>query len=205
MVKINLFVVVIVMIVKSSLALGQGSSGYEVLDTPINQGESNKIEVVEFFNYGCPHCFALEPLLHSWEQDNVDRVVVTREAPPLNDFWLPRSQAFYAAQVLDIADKLHQPMFDAIHIEGNKLRSPKAILEFVESQGVDRKSFQTAMNSDAVKEKIDSAMMLAKSVHITGVPTLLVAGKYVTGTRLAGGHEEVTAVLDELLVLEEKH
>ena len=202
MVRLNLSFVIIAVLLSTSIALGQNSPRYEVLESPIEQTESNKIHIVEFFNYGCPHCFALDPLLHSWEQENVDRVVVTLEAPPLNDFWLPRAQAFYAAQVLDIEEKLHKPMFNAIHLEGNKLRKPKAILEFVESLGIDRKAFQQAMNSDAVKERIDSAMALAKSIHITGVPTLLVAGKYVTGTRLAGGHEEVTDVLDELLELE---
>ena len=190
------------LLLSTTVSVAQDSTGYLVLETPVLQTESDTIEIIEFFSYGCPHCYALDPLLHDWEKKHADTVTVIREAPPLNEFWIHRSRAFYAAEQLGYIDKLHTPIFDAIHRDGLKLRKPAKIVDFVESQGVDGDKFQQAMLSDEVKAEIADAMELARSIDITGVPTLLVAGKYVTGTRLAGGHEAVTDILDQLIAKE---
>ena len=186
------------LLVGSSM-IANAQSGYEVLETPLRTAKADKVEVVEFFWYGCAHCFRFEPYIKAWKKNLPDNVEFVHAAPPLNPAWKVHSQAFYAAKVMGIADQLHEPMFNAIHIDKKPMRKPKDIVKLVESLGLDGKKFQKAMKSFNVDAKLRQSMKLAINAGINSVPTMLVNGKYRTSESIAGSYENLIKVLSDLV------
>lgn len=186
----------------ASLPAWAQQGGYQLIDPPLRTADESKVEVLEYFWFGCPHCYAFEPTINKWKANKPEHVNFIREAPPLNPSWLPHSQAFYAAEVMGVTDKVFEPIFDAIHKEKRALRSPKALAKFVGELGVDSEQFQKTMNSFAVDARIRQSMQKARASGITGVPTIVIAGKYVTSNSLAGGHEGIISVIDRMVAEE---
>lgn len=182
-----------------SSIIANAQSGYEVLESPLRTGNTEKIEVIEFFWYGCPHCFRFEPQLEAWKKTLPDNVEFINAAPPLNAAWKIHSQAFYAAQVTGIADQFHEPMFNAIHIDKKPMRKPKDIVKLVESLGLDSEKFQKAMKSFNVDAKIRQSMQMAINAGVNSVPTVIVNGKYRTSGSIAGSYENLIKVLNDLV------
>ncbi|OED37665.1 hypothetical protein AB833_22615 [Chromatiales bacterium (ex Bugula neritina AB1)] len=180
----------------------QAQQGYENLSAPQRTSNPDKVEVVEFFWYGCPHCFQFEPHISEWVKNKPDNVEFITMAPPLNPAWKIHSQAFYAAEVLGILDDFHEPMFNAIHKERKSMRKPKDIAKFVESLGFDGKKFTKTMKSFNVDAKIRQAMQKARDVGISAVPTVIVNGKYRTSGSIAGSYPRLIEVLDQLVAKE---
>ncbi len=177
--------------------------GYKTIDPPVNTTvEAGQVEVLEYFWFGCPHCFAFEPVINDWAANKPDHVTFVREAPPLNPGWMSHSQAFYAAEVLGVTDKMFEPFFNAIHVDKRRLRKPSEIAEFMGELGIDSKKFLATMESFAVQARIKQAMLRASASGITGVPSMVVNGKYLTGNSIAGGHQGIVRVLDELVETE---
>jgi thiol:disulfide interchange protein DsbA len=173
--------------------------GYELISPAQPTSDADKVEVVEFFWYGCPHCYDFEPYMEDWAKTKPDNVSYRLEAPPLNSSWTVHSRAFYAAETLSVLDKLHRPLFDAIHKDKRQLRTEAAILEFVAEVGLDKEAFAKAMNSFAVDTKIRRASQLARAHQIRGTPTVTINGKYKTSGSLAGGNPAVIDVIRELV------
>lgn len=187
----------------STLTLAQSHpDGYETLPTPVavnpSSAESGKVEVLEFFWFGCPHCFAFEPSINEWKDSKPDYVNFVREAPPLNPSWLAHSQAFYAAQVMGVTEQMFEPLFNGIHVKGLPLRDAESISEFVGTLGIDSAEFLKTMKSRVVSVRIEKSMELAIDVKVRGVPAILVNGKYMTGNSIAGGHEQIIQVINTL-------
>ncbi len=180
----------------------QAQQGYETLSTPQRTGNPDKIEVVEFFWYGCPHCFQFEPHIKEWAETKPDNVEFITMAPPLNPAWKVHSQAFYAAEVLGVLDQFHEAMFNAIHKERKSMRKPKDIAKFVETLGLDGDKFEKTMKSFNVDAKIRQAMQKAKDVGISAVPTVIVNGKYRTSGSIAGSYPQLIQVLNQLIAKE---
>ena len=176
--------------------------GYEELETPLGTTNPDKIEVVEFFWYGCPHCFQFEPYIEAWKKNKPDNVVFINVAPPLGDGWKVHSQAFYAAQVLGVLDQFHEPMFNAIHKDKKPMRKPKDVMKLVESLGLDAKKFAKTMKSFNVDAKIRQSLQQARDAGISAVPTVIVNGKYRTTGSLAGSYPNLIKILDELVAKE---
>jgi len=175
--------------------------GYEVLAAPQRTANPEKIEVMEFFWYGCPHCYQLEPHMKEWLADKPDNVEFVLVAPPLGPNWKVHSQAFYAAQVLGILDQFHEAMFNARHRDNKQLRKPKEIGQLVDSLEleVDGKKFVKTMKSFNVDAKLRQAMQLARDMKITSVPSVIVNGKYKTSGRLAGDYPTMMSVISKLV------
>ena len=198
----NLLRAVLVFFSFSSLAMAQG---YEELPNPPKRADTDRVEVVEYFWFGCPHCFAFEPTINKWAEDKPDYVDFVREAPPLNPAWAPHSQAFYAAEVLGITDQMFDQFFDAIHKDKKRLNSPKSISKWVGGlgiEGVDADKFQKTMKSFAVDAKIRRAMELARNERINSVPSVVINGKYKTTGSMAGSNQKVIEVINELTASE---
>lgn len=197
---------------KSGLALGaaaavpyapsvfaQSGPGYQTIDPPMNTRVSGKVEVVEFFWFGCPHCFSFEPAINAWkENDKPDYVEFVREAPALNPSWENHSRAFYAAELMGITDEFLEPMFNAIHLEKRKLRSEKQIVKFVDEIGLDGEAFGKNMFQFGVETKLNQSKLMAQAAGLTGVPSVVINGKFLTGASLAGSHQDVIRVINEL-------
>lgn len=164
----------------------------------------DKIEVVEMFFYGCPHCFNLESTVEEWKKDLPDNVSFRYVPAVFKDTWAPLAKAYYAMEKMDLLDKLHSPLFEAIHFEQRRIYTEEAIVDFMAEHGVDRDEFMDAMNSFAVKTAVNKAKKMTDASGISGVPALIVNGKYMTGAALAGSEEEIFEVVDFLVQGEQK-
>lgn len=186
--------------VASANAWSQSNPPYRVIEQKMPTGDESRVEVLEFFWFGCPHCFAFEPAINGWKDSKPDYVDFVREAPPLNAAWEQHSRLFYAAQILGITDGMFDKTFDEIHKKRQRLRDPAKIAKFIESLdlGVDAKTFEKTMSSFAVNTSLNRSINRAQQAGISAVPSIVINGKYLTGTTLAGSHEGIIDVINEL-------
>ena len=159
---------------------------YELLPIPVQTGDPSKIEVVEVFSYGCPHCFDFDAVLESWRAKQPSDVAFRRVPAMFRPEWVILAQAFYAAEVLGVTDRVNKPIFEAIHLEGLNPGDPAVLANiFEESAGVDGEQFLKVLNSFGVRSKAQQADAQGRMYRLPGVPTLIVDGKYqVNGGRL---------------------
>jgi len=156
---------------------------YVELKPPQPTESAGKIEVIEFFWYRCPHCYALEPDLESWVKRLPRDVQFKRVPGILNDDWAIDARIFYVLEALGQVDRLHRPFFDAIHQRGASLRGDtyaKWAAEWLSKQGVDMKKYDELDRSFTVQTKMNRASQMARAYRLDGVPTLAVQGRYVT-------------------------
>ncbi|MBX2878568.1 MAG: thiol:disulfide interchange protein DsbA/DsbL [Granulosicoccus sp.] len=179
-------------------AQAQTEKGYKLLDQPQGTTNPDKVEVLEYFWFGCPHCYAFEPSINAWAETKPDYVDFIREAPPLNRNWETHSRAFYAAEIMGVTDQFFDPMFNGIHAERRTLRSPNQIAEFAGELGLDEDKFRKTMDSFGVDTRIKQAMHKAMASGITGVPAVVINGKFMTSGSLAGSHDSIIRVIEEL-------
>ena len=191
-------------VIASLLALGtlgpawaQGPE-WRPLKSPVpTDAPAGKIEVVEFFWYGCPHCFSLEPVLRDWRKTLAADVQFRKVHVP----WQVQAhqQLFVTLDVMGEAERLNDKVFSAIHTERNRLDQPEAMADLVARNGVDRKRFLETYASFGVKSKMQRATQLAAAYELDGVPALGVAGRFLTAPSMAGGNERALRVVDQLV------
>ena len=172
---------------------------YELITPEVTTHADGKIEVVEVFWYGCNHCYAFEPHIEKWLRTKPDNVVFRRVPGIFSQQWVPHARAFYAAQALGVSEKIHTPLFDAIHGLGQKIGDEDSLAKFFAKYGVAEADFREAYNSFSVDTKTRQAMTASKNYGISGVPSLIVNGKFRTSARLAGSFEEMLKIADELV------
>ena len=163
----------------------QAGKDYAVLDTraPVDT-PADKVEVIEFFWYSCPHCNAFEPALNSWIKTLPKDVVVKRVPVAFQDSFVPQQKLFYALEALGKVDALHDKVFYAIHVDKQALNTEAKIVDWAVKQGLDKAKFQEAYNSFSVAGKVKRATLLQEAYKVEGVPAIGVAGRYYTdGTR----------------------
>jgi len=159
---------------------------YRVLPTAQALEAKGKVEVLEFFWYGCPHCHDFEPQLDAWVKRQAKDVVVRKVPVAFRDDLLTHSQLFYALESLG-KPELHAKVMDAIHVGKKKLLAEAEITDWVVSQGVNRESFTKAFRSFTVTSKARAANQIAQSYRIDGVPTVAIQGRYITSPSITGG------------------
>ncbi|MEA3276921.1 MAG: thiol:disulfide interchange protein DsbA/DsbL [Pseudomonadota bacterium] len=175
---------------------------YTELARPQATETGDKIEVLELFWYGCPHCFHLEPTLDQWLEKQGDNVVFRRMPAILGSHWEPHARAFYAAELMEAQDKIHVPLFDAMHVKKRKIMDEDALVAFAVEQGVDGEEFRKAYNSFFVNMKVRRAVELGRRFGVDGVPSVIVNGKYRTSPTQTGGSNKMLPVLDYLIEVE---
>lgn len=164
----------------------EGSNYIPVMPAQPVSVNPGQIEVLEFFWYGDPHCFALEPYLESWIKNKPGNVVFAYVPAVLNPQWDLAARAYYTALQLNISDKAGAAIYTAIHISHRELATQADYQSLFTSQlGIDAKLFQSTWNSEAVNARISQAMVLAQRYGINKVPAFTVNGKWLTG---AGFH-----------------
>jgi len=162
--------------------------------------DPKKLEVVEFFWYGCPHCHAFEPMLDAWVKKlpadvNFRRLPVAfREVP-----FVLHQKLYFAIETLGLVDSLHRKVFNAMHVERNPLNTPEAIGDFVAKNGVDKAKFIDTMNSFSVQAKSKQAAALSAGYKIDGTPAIGIDGRYYTAGSLAGSNERSLVVTEYLM------
>jgi protein dithiol oxidoreductase (disulfide-forming) len=160
---------------------------------------AGKIEVVEFFSYGCPHCYSFEPLLEPWIKKLPADVAFRRVPAAFNASWEGLAKIFYALEATGQVDAMHKRVFAAIHVQRQRLDKEADIAAFVKGAGGDDAKFMEAYKSFGVATKLRQGKQLAEAYKIDGVPTLGIHGRFFTSGSLAGTHERALAVADQLI------
>ncbi|MGM0952905.1 MAG: thiol:disulfide interchange protein DsbA/DsbL [Pseudomonadota bacterium] len=171
---------------------------YRALDNPVRTASENGVEVAEVFWYGCPHCYNFKPLAESWEEEAPDYVNYVRLPAALGRSWEPHAYAFYALEAMGELDKVHDALFEALAGERRPLNDAESLADFVAGYGVDPEEFVSTYNSFGVRARVQQAQSKIRGARITGTPTMLINGKYVTSASMAGGHENVLKVVEHL-------
>ena len=190
------------------VALGAAASpadpveGVDYLKLPqIQPTESGKkVEVLEFFWYGCPHCFKLEPHMQTWLRNIPKDVNFIRTPASMNPLWEQGARGYYVSEALGIRKKTHLPLFHAIHDGGQQIFDQKSQAKFFVKYGVPEAKFNSMFNSFAITSKVAQANKLAQQYQLTGVPAIVVNGKYV----VQGEDGKVTQVVSYLVEKERK-
>jgi thiol:disulfide interchange protein DsbA len=172
---------------------------YELVTPPQPTTTKDKVEVVEMFWYGCPHCNALEPYVERWLKRKPANVKFIRIPAVFRPSWELHARAFYTAEVLGVLDKTHSAMFDAIHNQKRRMGTEKELMEFFAQHGVSNEEFKRVFHSFAVEAKVRRAKDLSQRYGINGVPSIIVNGKYRTGAQLAGGNANIFKVVNFLV------
>lgn len=167
---------------------------YRVLDNP-EKISGDAIIVREFFWYGCPHCYSLDPHMEKWAKTKDKDVAFFKTPAAMNPVWEASARGFYAAQLLGYEDKTHSALFNAVQKEGKQLFDQASLSKWYATKGVDPKKFNSLYNSFAVGTKIGRSQAGAKRYQLSGVPAVVVQGKYV----VTGGDATVPKVVDYLV------
>jgi len=168
------------------------------------QTESDQIIIYEFFWYGCPHCFNLEPTMDRIEADLDKDAKVVKVPVALRDSWLPHAKLYYSLSQMDVIDNIHNLIFEEIHIENNRLDNEDVMAQFLGKNGIDTKDFIEKYNSYGTEARIKKASNLARKYQINSVPTIVVNGKYLTSGSFVSSYDELYSVVN-LLVERERN
>ena len=170
---------------------------------PVDESDG-RIEVVELFWYGCPHCHRFEPYIERWVKRNRDRIHFIRLPAILRNGWAVHARAYYAAEALGVVEKIHKPLFDAIHNRHRKLNDEDSLARFFASLGVDEQAFRRAFESFGVDSQVRRARQMTRRYRAMGTPAVVVQGKYLTDPGMAHGFPRLIEVVDYLVKREEK-
>jgi len=164
---------------------------------PTQSGD--KIEVLEVFWYGCPHCYAFEPYIDNWLKSLPADVEFRRVPGILNKAWMPHARAYYTAEKLGVLERIHIPLFQALHKQRKRILTEDDLRTFFVGKGVDAEAFTRAYHSQAVEIKVKQAFLTVRRAGLTGVPAVIVNGKYLTGASMAGSYENLLKTIDQLI------
>jgi thiol:disulfide interchange protein DsbA len=168
------------------------------------QQESKDIIIYEFFWYGCPHCYNLEPTMDRIEADLEKDTKVVKLPVALRDSWIPHAKLYYALKQMDKIDQVHNLIFEEIHLEDNRLNTEQQMIDFLGKHGIDTKKFIEKYNSFGTEARIKKASNLAKKYQIDSVPTLIINGKFLTSGSYVSSYDELYSVVN-LLVERERN
>jgi thiol:disulfide interchange protein DsbA len=174
---------------------------YLVLEPPRPVAGGERVEVIEFFSYACPYCYAAEPHITRWMARRAAEIEFKRVPSPLPAAWAPFARAYYALEATGLLARLHWPVFDNHHFDGRRLHNEKNLIEWLSANGEDALVFKQALDSAEVRAKVEAARAMLETYNIQGVPTFVIDGRYVASARLAGGITEMMDVVDHLVGL----
>jgi thiol:disulfide interchange protein DsbA len=166
---------------------------------PVQAGD--KIEVIDFFWYGCPYCFQLLPLLLAWEKSRTADVVLRRIPAVLREEWLPDAHLYYTLDLLGEAGRLHAKAFDAVHRDRLLNTDKESWAKWAVANGIERTKWDAAFNAREVREKVARALDLARDYDVRATPVMVVDGRYQTGSGQSGSVQNVLPTVDGLIKL----
>jgi protein dithiol oxidoreductase (disulfide-forming) len=174
---------------------------FDAVTQPISTDNAGKIEVMEIFWYGCPHCYHMEPVLNAWVK-KLPADVYFKRVPGLPRVeWAPMAKAFYAMETLGISEKLHSALFDAVN--KSKTLNPmdeKAAIDWITAQsGLDHLKVEQAFKSFSMNSSLNRAALIFRNSGATGVPSIVIDGKYITSSTMAGSNEQALKVADYII------
>jgi thiol:disulfide interchange protein DsbA len=194
---------IVLTLVFSGFTMAADSSQKYVQISNQKQTESDKVVIYEFFWYGCPHCYSLEPTINDIES-NLDKDTILIKVPvALRDSWELHAKAYYALQQMKLDDNLHEKVFAEIHVNSNRLDTKEKLANFIKEEGYDADKFLKILDSFGTEIRIKKASRLANQYQIKSVPTLVINGKYKTSGSHVSSYQELYDVV-QLLVDKER-
>ena len=179
---------------------------YKLIDPAQPQPATVKgVEVLEFFNYACPHCYDFEPHLKTWLKNKPKNVEFRYVPAVFNERMIPLAKIYYTLEEMALLDSLHEKVYGAIHQKQLNLTDREVMLKWMGEQGVDAKKFEAVFDSFSVNNKVQRATLMTRNYHIPGTPYLIIGGRYMTGPSMSVGadgnvdHSRLTQVLNELI------
>ena len=172
---------------------------YLVVDNAIVTQDPNKIEVREFFWYGCPHCYQLDSYLETWLEKLPSDVDFIRTPAVMAKNWRAHAQAFYVAKLLGQIETIHLPLMQALHRDKKDVFSRSALQQFFAQYGIDPEQLDGVYDSHTVRREMLRARRLASQLKISAVPAMVINGKYFTDAKLANGFDRMLQVIDYLV------
>ena len=183
----------------TALLKAEEQLGYEAVSPPQPTANPAKIEVIEFFWYGCPYCYTFEPDLKKWVKALPANVEFIRIPAIFNEQWGKHAKAYFTAEALGVVDSIHADFFDAIQEKKQTLETEDQLAKFFAAHGVKDADFHETYNSFMVDAKMRQAPAITAKYGITGVPSIVVNGKYKTNATLAGSQEKMIDVMNALI------
>ena len=159
---------------------------YELIKPAQPTETGNKVEVIEFFSYGCPHCASLQPALKGWLKRKPADVEFRRQPVVFQDAWVPFARIYYPIEAMGLVDKLHHEVFAAIHEQKIRLQDSETLFGWVASKGVDRKKFADTYNSFSVQSRASRTADMNRRYDIQFTPAIVVDGRYLTAPSIWG-------------------
>jgi protein dithiol oxidoreductase (disulfide-forming) len=161
--------------------------------------DTERIEVVYFFYYGCTWCYQFEPYVADWLKNKPTDVSFRRVPALRTSKWITLTRAFYTYEALDLLPRLHAATFRAFHRDELNLHSEGALFDWVEKQGVDRKRFEAVFQSDAVTARVMNSRALTNAFEVESTPSVAVDGRYLTSSGMTGGVAQLIEVVEALI------
>jgi len=181
-------------LVVASAAFAQAP--FKIINPP-QPTEPDKVEVIEFFWYGCPHCYHLEPAVNAWLKTLPKDVVFKRVPAVPSESWANMASIYYTLEAMGLLEKYHDKVFDAVHKDRLNLGNKKVRDEWLAKQGIDVAKYNDVEKSFAVVTKVQRAKQMTANYKIDSVPQIVVNGKYVVSSESAGGAERIFAAVDQ--------
>lgn len=171
----------------------------EIPPQPVPAG--NVIEVVEFFWYGCPYCFQFHPYFEAWVQRQSADVMVRRVPAVFRQSWVPHARMYYTLEGLGVLGRLHDEVYKSYHVEQAPLNTADAIADWAANHGIDRERWLTLYRSDEVSSRVMDAQDQLRRYAVSGTPSVVVGGRYLTSSGMTPGVAAMIPVLDDLVAL----
>jgi len=172
---------------------------YTVLTNPQPTLKDDSIEVIEFFWYGCPHCNHLHPHIKAWLGTIPDDVYFSFIPGILRSNWVSGAKIFYAMATIGATEILHDRVYEAIHRDKINLANESVLFDWVEKQGVEREKFENAYKSFAVQNHVAKSTQMTRQYQLTGVPALVIDGRYMTSGKRGGTPQETIMILEKII------
>ena len=172
---------------------------YDLIEPAQPTDVAGKIEVIEFFSYGCPHCYHLEPTINPWIK-KLPKDVNFLRVPLAGGAWAATAKLFYTLDALGVEDKLHNDVFASIHGDKSLNGTDEAAMgPWAAKKGLDEKKFTDIYKSFAINAKVQRALQMAASHKVTGVPTIVVDGRYLVLSNTIKSYDDLLALTDQVI------
>ena len=177
---------------------------------PLDGAGGKNVEVIEFFYYGCPHCYNLQPALKAWLKNAPKDVDFKRMPTVFRESWVPLTRTYYALEAIGALEKMHDDVFNTVQQNSVNLGDKRILLEWAAKRGVDAKKLGEAYDSFAVQTKTQRSLQMTRAYGITGTPSIVVGGRYLTGPSMTLNadntinYQRFGQVLNELIEMARK-
>ena len=172
--------------------------------SPQQSETGENVEVLEFFWYGCPHCYTFEPYLNAWKKSKPENVDFARVPAIFRPDWEVQARAYYALSNMGVIEDMHIKIFEAMHKQKKRLDTKQKITDFLVSNGVDKAAFEKEYNSFTTDGMVRKAKKKMKAYRIQGVPSMVINGKYLTSGSMAGSYDNMVKITNYLVEKESK-